>query len=93
MRKKNIIKARNKIDKIDNKIFDLIKKRTEIVKYMLSQKKFKKDIVDKKRENEILEKIKAKSIKNKVDLNITSRIWKSIILSYTEYQKKKFERE
>ncbi len=89
MRKKNIIKARNKIDKIDNKIFDLIKKRTEIVKYMLSQKKFKKDIVDQKRENEILEKIKAKSIKNKVDLNITSRIWKSIILSYTEYQKKK----
>ncbi len=93
MRKKNIIKARNKIDKIDNKIFDLIKKRTEIVKYMLSQKKFKKDIVDQKRENEILEKIKAKSIKNKVDLNITSRIWKSIILSYTEYQKKKFKRK
>ena len=41
MNKKNITNARSKIDKIDNKIFDLIKKRTEIVKYMLSQKKFK----------------------------------------------------
>ena len=38
MNKKNITNARSKIDKIDKKIFDLIKKRTEIVKYMLSQK-------------------------------------------------------
>ena len=93
MNKKNITKARNKIDKIDNKIFDLIKKRTEVVKYMLKQKKFKKDIVDKKRENKILKKIKMKSIKSKVDTGITLRIWKSIILSYTEYQKKAFRRK
>ena len=93
MNKRNITRARNKIDKIDNKIFDLIKKRTEVVKYMLKQKKFKKDIVDKKRENKILKKIKMKSIKNKVDTSITLRIWKSIILSYTEYQKETFRRK
>jgi len=93
MNKKNITNARSKIDKIDNKIFDLIKKRTEIVKYMLSQKKFKKDIVDKNRENKILKRIKLKSIKNKVDTNITNFIWKSIILSYTKYQKKKFRKK
>lgn len=93
MNKKNITNARSKIDKIDNKIFDLIKKRTEIVKYMLSQKKFKKDIVDKNRENKILKRIKLKSIKNKVDTNITNFIWKSIILSYTKYQKKNFRKK
>ena len=93
MNKRNITRARNKIDKIDNKIFDLIKKRTKVVKYMLKQKKFKKDIVDKKRENKILKKIKMKSIKNKVDTSITLRIWKSIILSYTEYQKETFRRK
>ena len=93
MNKRNITRARNKIDKIDNKIFDLIKKRTKVVKYMLSQKKFKKDIVDKSRENKILKKIKIKSIKNKVDTNITSLIWRAIILSYTKYQKKNFKKK
>ena len=29
-------KARSKIDKLDNKIFNLIKQRTQIVKYMLT---------------------------------------------------------
>ena len=62
--KKNKLKlARNKVDKLDQKIFNLIKKRTQIVKYMLSLKKFKNEIVDKKRNNEILKKIKNKSIK------------------------------
>ena len=93
MNKRNITRARNKIDKINNKIFDLIKKRTKVVKYMLSQKKFKKDIVDKSRENKILKKIKIKSIKNKVDTNITSLIWRAIILSYTKYQKKNFKKK
>ena len=46
--------ARKKIDKLDNKIFYLIKRRTQVVKYMLSLKKFKKQIVDHKRNNEIL---------------------------------------
>ena len=55
--------ARNKVDQIDKKIFDLIKKRTEIVKYMLSIKKYKRQIVDRKRIDDILKKIKNKSVK------------------------------
>ena len=41
--------ARNKIDLLDKRILNLLKKRTQIVKYMLSLKKNKKDIVDHKR--------------------------------------------
>ena len=41
MNKKKIQISRNKIDQLDKKIFLLIKKRTEIVKYMLSLKKLK----------------------------------------------------
>lgn len=86
-------KARKKIDKIDNKIFSLIKKRTTIVKYMLGLKKYKKQIVDKKRINQILVNIKKKSIKNNIDPKITIQIWKSMIWSYIHYQRKNFKKK
>jgi chorismate mutase len=85
--------ARNKVDQIDKKIFDLIKKRTEIVKYMLSIKKYKRQIVDRKRIDDILKKIKNKSVKYDIDSKLTSRIWKSIIWSYVEFQRKKFKKK
>ena len=85
--------ARNKVDRIDKKIFDLIKKRTGIVKYMLSIKKYKRQIVDRKRIDDILKKIKNKSVKYGIDSKRTSRIWKSIIWSYVEFQKKKFKKK
>ena len=85
--------ARDRIDLLDIKIFTLIKKRTQIVKYMLGLKKFKKQIVDHKRINEILKNIKNKSIKNKVDHKTTRRIWKSIIWSYVDFQKRNFKKK
>ena len=85
--------ARGKIDLLDTKIFTLIKKRTQIVKYMLGLKKFKKQIVDHKRINEILKNIKNKSIKNNIDPKITARIWRSMIWSYVDYQKRKFSKK
>ena len=85
--------ARKKIDKLDNNIFNLIKKRTQIVKYMLSLKKFKKQIVDQKRINKILKNIKDKSIKNGIDPKITIRIWKSMIWSHVDYQRKNFRKK
>ena len=85
--------ARNKIDQLDKDIFNLIKKRTRIVKYMLSLKKQKKDIVDHKRINIILKKIRSQSIRNKMDPKITNRIWKSMIWSYVEYQRKNFKKK
>jgi len=93
MNKKKLRIARNKVDQLDKKIFYLIKKRTTIVKYMLSLKGFKKQIVDHKRINEILKNIKNKSIKNKVDSKITSRIWKSMIWSYIDFQRRNFKKK
>ena len=85
--------ARNKVDQIDQKIFNLIKKRTQIVKYMLSLKKFRKEIVDHKRNNEIFKKIKNKSIKNGIDPKITRRIWKAMIWSYVDFQRRNFKKK
>ena len=93
MKKDKLRFARNKVDQLDQKIFNLIKKRTQIVKYMLSLKKFKKEIVDHKRNNEILKKIRNKSIKNGIDPKITIRIWKSIIWSYVDFQKRNFRKK
>ena len=59
---KRLKKERKKIDKIDQQIFKLIKRRTIIVKKMLTLKKYKHQIVDTKRINEILKVIKRKSI-------------------------------
>ena len=85
--------ARRKIDQIDEKIFYLIKRRTGVVKYMLSLKKFKKEIIDHKRINEILKKIKYKSIKNSIDPEVTIRIWKSMIWGYVNFQKKNLKKK
>ena len=93
MNKKKLKLARKKVDQLDRKIFHLIKKRTQIVKYMLSLKKFKKEIIDHKRNNEIFKKIKNKSIRNNIDPNITRRIWKAIIWSYVDFQKRNFRKK
>ena len=85
--------ARKKIDKLDKDIFNLIKKRTKVVDYMLSLKKYKKQIIDYKRINEILKNIKNKSISHKIDTKITKRIWKSMIWSYVDYQKRNFKKK
>ena len=92
MNNKKLKKARIKIDQLDRNIFYLIKKRTQIVKYMLSLKKYKNEIVDHKRINEILKTIKNKSLKNKVDPKITVRIWKSMIWSYVDFQRRNFKK-
>ena len=85
--------ARNKIDSLDRRILDLVKKRTQIVKYMLSLKKNKKDIVDHKRINIILKNIKKKSIQKKIDPRITIKIWKSMIWAYVGFQRRNFKKK
>ena len=85
--------ARNKIDQLDKNIFNLIKKRTGIVKYMLNLKQFKKQIVDHKRIKIILRNIRNKSIKNDVDPKITTRIWKAMIWGYVDFQRKNFKKK
>ena len=93
MDKKKLKKARGKIDTLDSRIFELIKQRTNVVKKMLKLKESKNQIVDQKRIKGILRKIKEKSIKNNIDPKITARIWRSIIWSYVDYQKRKFSKK
>ena len=93
MDQKKLKIARRKIDQLDTKIFSLIEKRSRLVKYMLSLKKFKNQIVDHKRINEILKNIKDKSIKNKIDTKTTRRIWKSMIWSYIDFQRRNFKKK
>ena len=93
MNKKKLQVARSNIDKLDKEILYLIKKRTSIVKYMLNLKEFKKQIVDHKRINKILKKIKNKSIRNKIDPKITKRIWESMIWSYVDFQRRNFKKK
>ncbi|MDB9743758.1 chorismate mutase, partial [Pelagibacteraceae bacterium] len=51
---KNILRVRTQLDKLDNSFLKLIKKRTSLVNIVLKNKKFKKNIVDKKRISKIL---------------------------------------
>ena len=93
MNKSKLKLARNKVDQLDQKIFNLIKKRTQIIKYILSLKKFKKEIVDHKRNNAIFKKIKNKSIKNGIDPKITTRIWNAMISSFADFQRRNFKKK
>jgi len=93
MNKKKLKKARNKIDQLDKKIFNLIKKRTKIVELMLSLKEKKTDIVDHMRIQLILKKIRSRSLKNDIDPKITNRIWKSMIWSYVDFQRRNFKKK
>jgi Chorismate mutase len=91
--KKKLQIIRSKLDKLDNKLLSLIKYRTNLVKEVLKLKEFKKEIVDKKRINFILKKINSKSKKLKIDPMITNRIWKNMILSYIDYEKRNFKKK
>ena len=91
--KKKLEIIRSKLDKLDNKLLSLIKYRTNLVKDVLKLKEFKKEIVDKKRINFILKKIDSKSKKLKIDPKITNRIWKNMILSYIDYEKRNFKKK
>ena len=86
-----IVNVRKKLDKLDMKLLLIIKKRTNLVNEVIKLKKKKKEIVDKKRINFILQKIKKKSIFLKIDPAITVSIWKEMIRSFIKYEYKNFK--
>tara|TARA_B100001029_G_C14758847_1_gene284798 strand:- start:285 stop:575 length:291 start_codon:yes stop_codon:yes gene_type:complete len=92
-KRKKLIKLRKQLDALDNVFIKLIKKRTIIVDQVLKLKDFKNQIVDKKRIKIILGKIKRKSIKHNIDHKITRRIWKNMIWSYIDYERRNFKKK
>ena len=91
--RKKLDSLRKQLDKLDNNLLKIVKKRTNIIKQVLSLKEYKKQIVDKKRINKILSNIKNKSLKNNIDPKITNRIWKNMIWSYIDFEKRNFKKK
>ena len=90
---KNILSIRKKLDKLDNNLLNIIKKRTKLVDKVIENKKFKKDIIDKKRISVILKNISKKSKKKQIDPLVTNKIWKSMIKAFIEYEFRNFKKK
>jgi len=93
LKKKKLVKIRHELDKIDNILIKIIKKRTLLVDKVLAIKEKKSQIVDRKRIKIILKNVRKKSLVNKIDPKITNRIWKNMIGSYIEYERKNFKKK
>ena len=93
MKKNNLSKLRKKLDALDEKLLVFLKKRINLVNQVLKNKKYKNQIVDRKRIREIHKTIRKKSLKNKIDPDLTKRIWKSMIKGFIEYEYKNFKKK
>ena len=93
MNKKKLNNVRNKLDKLDYKLLDIIKKRTSLVKQVIKLKKHKKQIIDRNRIKKVLRNIKKISIEKKIDPRITQKIWSSMIKSYIDYDRRNFNKK
>tara|TARA_B110000238_G_scaffold152014_1_gene164128 strand:- start:313 stop:603 length:291 start_codon:yes stop_codon:yes gene_type:complete len=92
LNKKKLNSLRLDLDKLDNQLLKLIKKRSLLVNKVLKVKIYKNEIIDQKRIKFILQKIKIKSTKLKLDTKITNRIWKNMIWSFIDYEKRNFKK-
>ncbi len=93
LKRKKLGKIRSQLDILDNSLIKIIKKRTSLVKKVLALKEKKNQIVDQKRIKLILNNIRKKSIKNKIDPKITNRIWKNMIWSYIDFERRNFKKK
>mgnify|MGYP001428918960 CR=1 FL=1 len=93
MPNKNLIRIRKKLDKLDNLFLNLIKQRVKLVNEVLENKKYKKEIVDKKRIKVILKNISKKSRQKKIDPKITDKIWKSMIKAFIDFEYRNFRKK
>ena len=91
--KKKLNSLRKQLDKLDNDLLGVFKKRTSIIKQVLGLKEYRNQIVDKKRINKILSNIKKKSIKKNIDPKITKRIWLNMIYAYIDFERRNFKKK
>mgnify|MGYP001467712117 FL=1 len=93
LKKKKLSKIRSELDKLDNKLILIIKKRTNLVKKVLALKDKKSQIVDQQRIKLILRNIRKKSVKNNIDPKITNKIWSNMISAYIDFEKRNFDKK
>ena len=91
--RKKLYILRAKLDKLDDTLIKIIKKRTSIIKDVLKVKENKNEIVDQKRISIILKNIRTKSKKQKIDVKLTNKIWKSMIWAYIDYERRNFRKK
>jgi len=92
-KRKKLNKIRSQLDKLDNSLIKVIKKRTNLVKQVLKLKEKKNEIVDRKRIKIILNNVRKKSIKKNIDPKITHKIWKNMISAYIDFEKRNFKKK
>jgi len=90
---KKIFKIRKKLDNLDNQLLNIIKKRIYLVNQVLLNKKYKKDIIDRKRIKIILKNISKKSKQKKIDQIVTKKIWSSMIKAFIDYEFRNFKKK
>ena len=93
LKRKKLSNIRFELDKLDNSLMKVIKKRTNLVKKVLALKDKKNQIIDQKRIKKILNNIKKKSLRNNIDPKITNRIWKNMIWAYIDFEKRNFKKK
>ena len=93
LKRKKLSKIRLELDRLDNTLIKIIKKRTNLVKKVLTLKEKRNQIVDQKRIKIILKNVRRKSIKNKIDPTITNKIWKNMISAYIDFEKRNFKKK
>tara|TARA_B100001057_G_C22259611_1_gene722692 strand:- start:299 stop:592 length:294 start_codon:yes stop_codon:yes gene_type:complete len=93
LKRKKLSKIRFQLDKLDNSLIKVIKKRTNLVKKVLDLKEKKSQIIDQKRIKIILKNIRRKSLKNNIDPKITHKIWKNMIFAYIDFEKRNFKKK
>ncbi len=87
MSQRNIQKIRSSIDTIDKKIIELLGLRKKQV-LKIAKYKNKKTIVDKKRINQIMKRIKSEAKRNKIDYVLVKNFWNKLIQYSIKLEKK-----
>ena len=90
---KKINKIRKKLDILDNKLLNIIKTRTNLVRQVLENKTNRNQIVDKKRIKVILKNIKKKSSNKNIDTKLTRDIWSNMIKAYISFEYRNFKKK
>jgi chorismate mutase len=93
LKRKKLSKIRIELDKLDDSLIKIIKKRTNLVKKVLALKEYKNQIVDQKRIRTILTNIRKKSLNNNIDPKITNKIWKNMIWTYIDFERRNFKKK
>ncbi len=88
-----INKIRKKLDVLDNKLLNIIKTRTNLVRQVLKNKTNRNQIVDKKRIKVILKNIKKKSSNKNIDTKLTRDIWLNMIKAYISFEYRNFKKK